>query len=402
MDYFGDNIGLGGSIAPEQRPQTAPTLGGRLTYIAVRARQGVPVSLGGELELSFTPSWTGYGFESERQSYFAPVFGYRAQAIVRLADGWLQPHVVGGIGGATVASSSPYMAKDTDPVYLWGVGATMAVSGRWLLRLDAQQAHMPARKIGMEDAGLTATYEIRLSVGTRFGGPAAPVTTEHPIDVVEVKPPPPPPPDPNKDSDGDGIPDRLDACPTEPELVNGIDDQDGCPEADPDHDGVVGAADKCPDQPEDFDKFEDEDGCPDPDNDKDGVVDAKDACPNEPENMNGIADDDGCADQVPQELVKALADASKAIVFDKVRLKHDAKAALDKVLPLLLANRTLKIALTAHPEGADDAAKQLAAKRADVVKWYLVEQGVAANNLTTKVGDVAAKKGPLLELAIGS
>ncbi|HSD86076.1 MAG TPA: thrombospondin type 3 repeat-containing protein [Kofleriaceae bacterium] len=375
-----------------------------MTYIAVKAGGNIPLSLGGELELSFTPSWTGYGFESERPSYFAPVFGYRGQVIVRVGDGWLQPHVIGGIGGATVASSSPYMGKDTDPVYLWGVGATMAVSGRWLLRLDALQGHMPARKTGMEDAGLTATYEAHLSIGIRFGGAAPPVTAEHPIDVVDVTPPPPPPPDPNKDTDGDGIPDRLDTCPTEPESVNGIDDGDGCPEADADHDGIVGSADKCPEQPEDFDKFEDDDGCPELDNDKDGVADAKDACPNEPENMNGIADDDGCADQVPQELVKALAATGKAIVFDpgKVRLKHDTKAALDKALPLLLANRTLKIAITAHPEAADDAAKQLAAKRADVVKWYLVEQGVAAGNVTTKVGDVAAKKAPILELAIGS
>src|SRR5262249_25373007 len=53
-------------------------------------------------------------------------------------------------------------------------------------------------------------------------------------------PPPPPPapepeaaepePAPEPDRDGDGIADRADACPDEPETVNGVEDADGCPD----------------------------------------------------------------------------------------------------------------------------------------------------------------------------
>lgn len=36
---------------------------------------------------------------------------------------------------------------------------------------------------------------------------------------------------PDRDFDGDGIPDRDDACPTEPEVYDGGRDDDGCPGA---------------------------------------------------------------------------------------------------------------------------------------------------------------------------
>ena len=46
----------------------------------------------------------------------------------------------------------------------------------------------------------------------------------------------------------------------------------------------------------------------------------------------------------------------------------------------------LKISIVAHPENATEAAAGIARKRADNVKWYLTEQGVAAGQLTTSVG----------------
>src|SRR5690606_17199299 len=36
-----------------------------------------------------------------------------------------------------------------------------------------------------------------------------------------------------KDTDGDGLFDDDDACPTEPETVNGFEDDDGCPDEEP-------------------------------------------------------------------------------------------------------------------------------------------------------------------------
>ena len=393
MDFASD-IRLGSALAPEQRPQTAPIFGGRLTYTPIRSRTSgnFHLDLALEPEVSFTPSWTGYGFDEDRPSYFAPVIGYRLNVLIRLGGGWIQPHVMAGVGGATVLSDSPYMKKETDPVYVWGIGATMQMIDRWQLRLDAHQNRMPAI-----DGTTTSSYELLVAVGARFGVAGIPGGGEH-VDIAHA---PPKPPEPDKDTDGDGIPDSLDACPKEAETVNGIDDEDGCPEADPDGDKIIGAADKCPDKAEDYDGFEDSDGCPDEDNDKDGIVDAKDKCPNESETFNGIADDDGCPDSITPAITTALASASKAkFESRRPRLTDAGKAALDRALGTMLNNPKLKVSITVHPDTGDPKAAELAKKRAEVVKWYLVEQGVAAGQLSPTVGNVAKKKSPVLELAV--
>jgi outer membrane protein OmpA-like peptidoglycan-associated protein len=65
--------------------------------------------------------------------------------------------------------------------------------------------------------------------------PPAPPPPPPPVVVAPSPPPPPPPPapeppPPDPDQDGDGIPDAKDACPDAPEVVNGVDDEDGCPD----------------------------------------------------------------------------------------------------------------------------------------------------------------------------
>ncbi len=101
-----------------------------------------------------------------------------------------------------------------------------------------------------------------------------------------------------RDSDRDGIKDRVDACPDQPEDLDGYEDDDGCPDLDNDGDGIADEADKCPDLAEDFDGFQDDDGCPDLDNDQDGIPDAQDRCPDDPEDFDGVEDSDGCPDLV--------------------------------------------------------------------------------------------------------
>jgi len=103
-------------------------------------------------------------------------------------------------------------------------------------------------------------------------------------------------PRPARDTDGDGIFDGSDACPADPEDLDGFADEDGCPELDNDEDGIPDADDSCPNEAEDFDEHEDEDGCPDPDNDGDGIRDGYDSCPDAPEDLDGDRDTDGCPD----------------------------------------------------------------------------------------------------------
>ena len=99
------------------------------------------------------------------------------------------------------------------------------------------------------------------------------------------------------DKDDDGIPDYEDKCPDEAEDMDGMEDEDGCPDLDTDGDGLKDELDGCPEEAEDMDGFEDEDGCPEPDNDEDGLLDSEDECPNEPEDIDDHKDHDGCLDQ---------------------------------------------------------------------------------------------------------
>ncbi len=102
-----------------------------------------------------------------------------------------------------------------------------------------------------------------------------------------------------RDSDKDGIPDGVDKCRSDPEDLDGFQDEDGCPESDNDIDGIPDINDQCKDDPEDDDGWLDNDGCPDPDNDKDEIPDASDRCPNEAEDYNDYQDEDGCPDDKP-------------------------------------------------------------------------------------------------------
>lgn len=99
------------------------------------------------------------------------------------------------------------------------------------------------------------------------------------------------------DPDRDGLRGEDDACPDQPEDVDGVEDGDGCPDLDNDHDGVPDALDLAPNLPEDRDGYADEDGRPDLDNDNDGIPDAEDLCPDRPEDFDGVEDGDGCPER---------------------------------------------------------------------------------------------------------
>ncbi|MGE5187178.1 MAG: OmpA family protein [Acidobacteriota bacterium] len=395
--YFSKDVGLGGSTFAEQRPQSSPLVGARVSVIALPNVAGddeLHLDLGLEGEVAMATAFTGYGFTSGRDSYFSPVFGWRGDLLVRLSAGNIKPHLVLGAGGASVRSSSPYMTKETVGELVWGLGVTFVIDQRWQLRFDGRQGLLPTMS-----GGTASTFEGSIGIGTSFGIPKEHLAPRH------VEPPPErPAPPPDVDRDGDGIPDAFDQCPNEAETVNGITDDDGCPEQDPDGDGILGAADQCPQEAEDFDHFQDEDGCPDPDNDHDGIPDAHDACPNQPETVNGFEDEDGCPDTIPADLDAALA-AATAVRFEagKARVSNAAKKALERAVAMLRAHPTVHVTLTVHPDKADkaDKAGELAKKRGESIKWYMQDEGVAAEQVTVVVSSApVAAKGPTVELAL--
>ena len=198
---------------------------------------------------------------------------------------------------------------------------------------------------------------------------------------------------PDPDNDGDGVEDIYDECPDELENRNGFEDHDGCADDNPDvdGDGIAADLDDCPDQAEDMDGFADGDGCPDPDNDNDGVADAQDRCPQTAEVFNGVDDTDGCADEGPVALDlnagKIALVTPLNFLSRKAVLEDDAKATLNAVAALINARSDLlQIEVQVHTDdqGDDNFNLRFSDARAQIIRLYLIEQGVDEYRLVAK------------------
>ena len=189
-----------------------------------------------------------------------------------------------------------------------------------------------------------------------------------------------------QDRDGDGIADDVDKCPDTPEDKDGFEDEDGCPDPDNDKDGVLDAVDKCPLQPEDIDNFEDADGCPDPDNDQDRIADAQDQCPNQPEDYDGDQDQDGCPDIYKNIIVRDDRIELKQTVYfatGRDTILSKSYPLLNEVALALRDNPTFTVSIEGHTDsqGAANVNQTLSQKRAEAVRRYLIDQGIAPTRL---------------------
>ena len=353
MQFLPEDVELGNSWAPDQVPESGPAVGGRVTWWALPELAGdddLGLDVGLEGELQFAWSRTGSDVAAGRASYASPILGVGAHLIAALDTGTtVRPHLLVGGGANSMFTRSPFAKDDTDPVVYWGLGAQWAL-GSYGIRVDLRQGVEAARM-----GGVTSTFTCVVAFEKDVTG-ARPrrvlpdetevaTTVTPPVHEV-VTPPPPPPP---KDTDGDGIADE---------------------------------ADKCPDAAEDKDGFQDQDGCPDDDNDGDGIADAQDTCPNDAETANGYLDSDGCPDTIPPELAAIVGPAPKiAYARAKAKLTAPAKKALDAVATSLRKFPDVRLRVVGHAgKGVSD---DLARRRAEAVKWYLVDAGIATDRVDT-------------------
>jgi len=181
---------------------------------------------------------------------------------------------------------------------------------------------------------------------------------------------------PRPDRDQDGIPDSADACPDEagPPALNGCPDQDGdgitdkedlcpgqagpamfkgCP--DTDKDGIPDNLDKCVNEPETINGIDDEDGCPD----------------------RGRAQVTVTSEKI---------EISDKVYFDtdKATIKPRSFKLLDQVALILKAHAEIELVrIEGHTDSqaSDEYNLKLSQDRADAVKAYLVQKGVGVERL---------------------
>jgi OOP family OmpA-OmpF porin len=209
------------------------------------------------------------------------------------------------------------------------------------------------------------------------------------------------------DSDRDGVPDGIDLCPDTPE--GAVVDAQGCP-LDTDTDGVFDGLDHCPDTPPGA--VVDADGCP-LDGDGDGVPDGIDQCPDTPVGVSVNAagcpidsDGDGVPDGIDQcpntpagrevdvvgcPVLFAVAQAPlvlRGVNFETGRsaLTPDSYAILDDVAASLLAQSEVRVEIGGHTDNTGSRATnaRLSLERAQAVKAYLAQQGVAPARMEVK------------------
>jgi hypothetical protein len=151
--------------------------------------------------------------------------------------------------------------------------------------------------------------------------------------------------------------------------------------------------DACPNDPEDMDGFEDNDGCPDLDNDKDGIPDKQDKCPNQPETLNGYRDDDGCPDPGAPIVVlrEDRIDIIERITFlpGQTDLSPQGLSIVKLVAMVMRGHVELaRVRIDVRADGVNEATMR---GRAQAVAKALTAHGVDAKRL--KLGNVIAGSG---------
>ncbi len=192
------------------------------------------------------------------------------------------------------------------------------------------------------------------------------------------------------DTDHDGLDDGR-------EIELGLDPK----EADTDHDGLndsgelsVGTDPKNPDT--------DQDGLPDgkelelrsdpknPDTDGDGIGDLQDKAPTEPETVNGFQDEDGIPEReiIGFESGLVLYDRGiyqpQGILFaqnDSKRVLKGSVQMLKDILKLMKGYPSLQVRLIGHADPSEQKPEQLALERANMIKRFLVSQGISPDRI---------------------
>lgn len=179
----------------------------------------------------------------------------------------------------------------------------------------------------------------------------------------------------NPDTDEDGVLDKVDKCIN----VVGPASNLGCPYLDTDKDGVIDAVDNCINIVGSTSNR----GCPLPDRDNDGVIDRIDKCPDNPGSYRGCPQRGQNGSQItvaPTETKMIKFDSGKR---DFVLEKEDALLSVVDFINKQPESSKFRIEGHTDSTGSNVANRLLSKERANIVRDYLVEQGIAAERLIT-------------------
>ncbi len=254
----------------------------------------------------------------------------------------------GALGVVHTAGPMGY-ALEVEGMYLTGIGA------------DFSQATDDMRSHGAVGVLLKISYDLG------YSSAKIKVTTSEPAATTATAAT-------AADADSDGVPDFVDRCPATPRAAKGWVDVDGCP-LDSDRDSVPDYVDRCPGS--DSRWRVDTLGCVQ-DSDGDGIPDSGDLCAG---TLRGLrVDSSGCPDYPPinDTVVLRFEYASGA-----TRLDAAAQAKLLELVPNIRFNPTKKLTICGYTDnvGATESNLALSQKRAQVVKEFLVAEGIPASQL---------------------
>lgn len=321
------------------------------------------------------------GGATQNLGYSAMLYSLRAHAVVQLPLYSIVPFLV--VGGGTLGGISEEMGHDRDPAFEFGGGVKVPFNRRVSARIDGRDTM--TQKTGAKNGkqthhpevhlGLTFTFErtqalSKLPPDTDYDGlfdseDKCPTVGALTIDGCPG------------DSDGDGFSDDVDECPKDAGVAPA-----GCPDLDEDGDGVPIPADQCP-----AEQGPEPTGCPDRDEDGDGFIGDDDKCPKAPETRNGFEDDDGCPDEMP-EAIKRFTGVIQGINFKvgTAEIEKTSLPTLDAAIEILKMHPSIRIEISGHTssEGTEQRNQELSEQRANAVRNYFVEKGVAEDRIIAR------------------
>ncbi|MCU0575756.1 MAG: OmpA family protein, partial [Desulfobacterota bacterium] len=260
----------------------------------------------------------------------ANIYLYRLDLLYHLTGilpDMVVPYLAAGGGMSTIDPDTDDVDSNNDFILNYGGGLKFFLTRNMALRADVRHV--------MDFDGSDTYNNLLYTAGLcfEFGGEGK---------QAEVVPPPPVAP---MDSDGDGVTDDIDRCPNTPA---------GCK----------------------VDVY----GCP-LDSDGDGVIDCLDKCADTPKGVK--VDANGCPPPAEQGAI-----IFRNIQFDlgKATLREESYPILDEVTDYMKANQGVKMEVQGHTCNLGTAAfnLKLSDQRANAVRSYLVDKGVAGDRLTAK------------------